>query len=80
MLYCPSKIQIISALRRGPMSRRDIEEATGMRSGPVCARVQELKTMGKLQHHGHKTCAYTGKTVEVLVLARQQEKNNAELV
>lgn len=65
--------KILRAMQMGCLySRRELEAATGLRSGTVCGRVKELLEAGLLEVCGLKECRESGKTVEALRLVAQQ--------
>ena len=45
------------------LTRQQIEEVTKIRTSSVCARLNELVQLGKVEEHGTKVCHITGKTV-----------------
>lgn len=45
------------------LTRQQIEETTGIRTSSVCARLNELVSLRKVEEAGTKLCHITGKTV-----------------
>jgi DNA-binding IclR family transcriptional regulator len=60
---------ILDALREhGPMTRREIEERTGMRSSTVAGRVNELLTVGMVDEVDRRRCRISGRVVSVVAI------------
>ncbi len=57
---------IVSKLKKGEMTRRELAEATGLRLHSVCGRVNELMSSGEVEVVGTKWDSDTERNVELL--------------
>lgn len=56
------------------LTRREIEEATGLRSGSVTGRVNELIALELLREDGIRSCNITGRRVHVVKIHATDDK------
>lgn len=56
------------------LTRAELQEVTGMRSGSVCGRVFELVDLGVLEERPRRTCRVTGESSHALRLAKAQRE------
>ncbi|WP_067070360.1 hypothetical protein [Roseateles chitosanitabidus] len=67
------ELRILKAMApRQLYTRRELEQLTGMRTGPLCGRVNALIKAGYLEVPGNKVCTESGRLVEALRLVAQQ--------
>ena len=67
------ELRVLRAMQPGRLyTRRELERVTGMRTGPLCGRVNALIKAGFLEVPGNKVCAESGRVVEALRLVAQQ--------
>lgn len=64
-----SRERVKQALVRGPLSRSEIAEVTGLRVSSVCGRVNELLKSGEVAVYGLKWDEATQRSVETVGLA-----------
>lgn len=70
---CASERKVLQAMEVGQLyTRRQLEQLTSMRSGPVCGRVHALIEKGLIEVVGEKLCPESGRPVEALRLVAQQ--------
>jgi hypothetical protein len=70
---CATERRVLDAMVVGQLyTRRELEALTGMRSGPVCGRVNALIKAGRIEVPGEKVCTESGNRVEALRLVTQQ--------
>ncbi|SEL12887.1 hypothetical protein SAMN05216359_105300 [Roseateles sp. YR242] len=70
---CASERKVLKAMVVGQLyTRRQLEQLTGMRSGPVCGRVHALLEKALIEVVGEKLCPESGRPVEALRLVAQQ--------
>lgn len=62
---------IIAALKRHPagLTRREIEDETGLRVNQVAGRVRELLDQGRAKEINRRPCRITGNIVNVVTLS-----------
>jgi len=67
--------EILSALANSkePMTRRELEDATGLRTNQIAGRVNELIKQGRVVEDGRRRCKVTGNEVNVLRLADERD-------
>ncbi len=70
---CASERKVLGAMQVGELyTRRQLEQLTSMRSGPVCGRVHALIEKGLIEVLGERICPESGRPVEALRLVAQQ--------
>lgn len=67
--------EIFSALSVAPepMTRRELEAATGLRINQISGRVKELLLQGRIVEDGRRRCKITGNEVNVLRVADERD-------
>ena len=70
----PVHREILSALRKRNMSRRDLEEHTGRRQSTICGRAVDLIMGGLIEPCGVKRCPHTGRRVEILRIRKREAR------
>jgi len=73
MVGSVGKIIDLLACRPDGLTRREIEELTGLRPNQVSGRVRELIKQKRVVENRHRACSITGNEAKVVELAPAQE-------